>query len=203
MIAVLDYGTGNLHSVKRALDRIEVSSFVASTAGDIERADKLILPGIGHFGTAMSSLAATGLRDVLDEAVLTKRKPVLGICLGMELMAKTSAEGGGEGLGWLNAEAVKFEFADRGRYKRPHMGWNHLEIRKESEILQGIDACDEFYFAHSFHLRVREPSDTICETEYEVRFPSAVERGNIFGVQFHPEKSHDAGRRLLLNFVEI
>jgi glutamine amidotransferase len=151
----------------------------------------------------MSKLKALALADVLNEEVLTKQKPVLGICLGMELMAKSSEEGNANGLGWLDARAVRFDVADSDSYKIPHMGWNEISIKKSSRLMEGIDDTAEFYFAHSYHLMLDDPTDLLAETEYGSRFPSAIERENIFGVQFHPEKSHDIGARLLKNFVEM
>jgi len=178
-------------------------SMVSSRAADIESADKIILPGVGHFGRAMSSLRQSGLLDELNEAVLARQKPVLGICLGLELMAETSEEGNAAGLGWLRARTIRFRIEDTERHKVPHMGWNQVRIRKSSELLRGVGEGTEFYFAHSYHLALDDDDDLLCETEYEITFPSSIERGNIFGVQYHPEKSHDAGAQLLKNFVEL
>jgi len=202
-LVILDYGTGNLSSIKRCLDRMGARSAVSSRAGAIASADKIILPGVGHFGRAMSSLRESGLLDELNEAVLVKRKPVLGICLGMELMAESSEEGNAEGLGWLKARTIKFRIEDTARHKVPHMGWNGINVRKPSELLRDVDADAEFYFAHSYHLELEEEADLLTETEYERSFPSSIESENIFGVQYHPEKSHDAGARLLKNFVDL
>ena len=202
-LVILDYGTGNLSSIKRCLDRIGARSAVSSRAGAIASADKIILPGVGHFGRAMSSLRESGLLDELNEAVLVKRKPVLGICLGMELMAESSEEGNAEGLGWLKARTIKFRIKDTARHKVPHMGWNGIDVRKPSELLRDVDVDAEFYFAHSYHLELEDEADLLTETEYERRFPSNIERENIFGVQYHPEKSHDTGARLLKNFVDL
>lgn len=203
MIMILDYGTGNLNSVKRMLNRIGAWSEASSSPEDIARADKIIMPGVGHFGRAMANLRERGLLDRLNEAVLSKRKPILGICLGMELMAKTSEEGNAAGLGWLDAETVRFDFAPGTRNKIPHMGWNQMAVTKDSRLMAGVDGTAEFYFAHSYRLRLNDPSDMLSETEYGVSFPSAIEKNNIFGVQYHPEKSHDAGARILKNFVEM
>lgn len=200
---IVDYGTGNLNSIRRTLDRMGIGCVISSSASDIVDASKIILPGVGHFGTAMSKLNSLDLADVLNDEVLVKQKPVLGICLGMEIMAKTSEEGNANGLGWLDARAVRFDIDDSDRYKIPHMGWNEISIRKSSRLMEGIDQGAEFYFAHSYHLTLEHAEEALAETEYETRFPSAIERGNIFGVQFHPEKSHDAGARLLKNFVEM
>ena len=202
-IVIVDYGTGNLNSIRRTLDRVGVKAVASADAGGIGRADKLILPGVGHFGNAMLRLAELGLVDALNEAVLSKRKPVLGICLGMELMARSSEEGDATGLGWIDARAVRLKVPDDSRYKVPHMGWNRVHSKKASALTDGIDESSEFYFAHSYHLELNDPSDLLTETTYAVGFPSAIERDNIFGVQFHPEKSHDAGARLLKNFADI
>ena len=180
-----------------------VRCVVGSQARDLTDADKIILPGVGHFGSAMSHLSASGLRDVLDEIVLAKQKPVLGICLGMELMAKRSEEGDSEGLGWLDAEAVRFRVSDKNRYKVPHMGWNTAPANRESILLKGIGRDAEFYFAHSYYLDVADRDCVVSETDYESRFVSMIERENLFGVQYHPEKSHEAGDLVLKNFVEI
>jgi len=202
-IVIVSYGTGNLNSVRRALDRIGADSICSSDADDIANAGKIILPGVGHFQTAMENLERLGLIDALHEAVLVKGIPILGICLGMELMARTSEEGNSPGLGWLEAEAVRFDFSNAERFKVPHMGWNQISIKKESRLMSGVDESSEFYFAHSYHLTLDDRSDLLNETDYGIAFPSAVEKNNIFGVQYHPEKSHEAGARILKNFVEI
>ncbi|MEP6705826.1 MAG: imidazole glycerol phosphate synthase subunit HisH, partial [Acidobacteriota bacterium] len=180
-----------------------IEGTVSSSPDDILAAHKIILPGVGHFGTAMSNLMELDLIDVLNEAVLVKAKPILGICLGMELMAKSSEEGGARGLGWLDARNVRLNIPNDDRHKIPHMGWNQIEKRKSSRLLNGIEPSSEFYFAHSYHLELDDPSDLLTETPYGSGFPSAIEKGNIFGVQFHPEKSHDVGARLLKNFIEL
>ena len=178
---------------------MSVTSETASAAEEIRAADKIILPGVGHFGNAMQNLTNSGLIDILNQVVLEKRTPILGICLGMELMAKRSEEGNVPGLGWLDAEAVRFDIDE----KVPHMGWNQISGKKVSRLMDGIEEDSEFYFAHSYHLRLNDPLDELTETHYGTAFPSAIESENIFGVQFHPEKSHDAGARLLKNFADI
>ena len=202
-VTIVDYGTGNLNSVKRSLDLLGVSSIVSSDPSDISRAEKIILPGVGHFGKAMSNLRRLNLLDPLNQAVLVDRKPILGICLGMELMAEKSEEGNANGLGWFQADIIQFNVSDKRRYKVPHMGWNKIFIKKNSLLMRNVPEFSEFYFVHSFHLKIRNQSDILNETEYEVKFPSAIEKGNIFGVQYHPEKSHDAGLQLLKNFIEM
>lgn len=202
-MVIVDYGTGNLNSVKRALDRIGAKSIISSYQEDIINADKIIFPGVGHFGKAMSSLTDLDLVDTLHEAVRVRQKPILGICLGMQLMTKRGEEGNSLGLGWLDAETIQFSISAAKKYKIPHMGWNQIHITKNSLLMSGIDELSEFYFAHSYRLKINDRSDLLTETRYESTFPSAIEKDNIFGVQFHPEKSHDAGARVLKNFIEM
>ena len=202
-VVIVDYRTGNVNSIKRTLDRIGSRSIVSSHLEDVTKADKIILPGVGHFAKAMANLKELGLVDALNEAVLIKRKPVLGICLGMELMAITSEEGDTPGLQWLDAEAVRFRISVGARHKVPHMGWNRIQIKKASALMKGVEDLSEFYFAHSYHLKINDRSDLLNETEYGISFPSAVERNNIFGVQYHPEKSHHTGVRVLKNFIDM
>ena len=202
-VVIVDYGTGNLNSIMRRLDRMGVNAVISSIAADIARSDKLILPGVGHFSRAMDSLKRRDLIDPLNEAVLVKRKPVLGICLGMELMARASEEGNTRGFGWFDADVVRFGVANKLKYKIPHIGWNRIRIRKESALMKGVEDLSEFYFVHSYYLKLKNAGDMLNETVYEFPYPSAIEKENIFGVQYHPEKSRDAGARLLKNFVEL
>jgi glutamine amidotransferase len=192
-----------LNSIKRTLDRIGGWSIISSQLKDISAADKIILPGVGHFAKAMANLTELGLLDALNEAVLIKRKPVLGICLGMELMALTSEEGNTRGLQWLDAGAVRFKISASARHKVPHMGWNRIQIAKASPLMKSVEDQAEFYFAHSYYLTINDQSDLLNETEYGISFPSAIERNNIFGVQYHPEKSHRAGVQVLKNFIDM
>jgi glutamine amidotransferase len=202
-LVIVNYGTANLYSVKKSLDRMRVSSIISSDPKDIINTEKIILPGVGHFGKAMSNLKELNLLDTLHEAVLVKQKPILGICLGMELMAKESEEGNVEGLGWLDAEIIRFNVSDKLKYKIPHICWNQVYIKKNSPLMNNISDSSEFYFVHSYHLKINTQSDILSETQYDYFFPSAIEKDNIFGVQYHPEKSHDAGAQLLKNFIEL
>ncbi len=194
---------GNLHSIQRKLQRLKIESIVTSDVSEIKVADKIILPGVGHFQMAMDNIKKLGLLDILNEVVLIKQKPILGICLGMQLMANRSEEGNADGLGWVDAEVVKFKVKDSFNYKVPHMGWNQVTISKPSNLMKGISNGAEFYFVHSYHLVANERADILNETEYEQKFTSAVEKNNIFGVQYHPEKSHDIGELLLKNFIDL
>lgn len=203
-VVIVDYGTGNLSSVRRGLARVGAGCRVSSLAADIESGDKFILAGVGHFEAAIVALRKPGLIDALEKAVLIDKKPVLGICLGMELMAKISEEGTTPGLGWLDAEVVRFKVSDGLKYKVPHIGWSRVAPkRKNSALMKNVPDSTEFYFLHSYYLNLANESDLSIEAVYEKAFPAAVEKDNIFGVQFHPEKSHQAGLQLLKNFVEL
>lgn len=201
MIAIIDYGMGNLGSVKRKLDRIGVQSVITADADQIRHSEKLILPGVGHFGNAMQEIQSRGLLYVLNHEVLNKKKPILGICLGMQLMASHSEEGDVGGFGWFDAGVVRFKVEDKLRYKVPQMGWNQVTLEKPSRLFDGIDLQQGFYFVHSYHVQCNQQSDVLNKTVYGYPFVSAIQKDNIFGVQYHPEKSHEAGERLLRNFV--
>lgn len=202
-LVIVNYGMGNLNSVKRAMSRLRVDSVISSKPEDIAASDKIILPGVGHFGKAMANLKELGLVDVLNEAALVEKKPILGICLGMQLLAEKSEEGDSTGLGWISGEIVKFQVSDNLKYKVPHMGWNQVDIKRESLLMKDLPEPKEFYFVHSYHFKTENKSVVLNETDYDYNFVSAVEKDNIFGVQYHPEKSHDTGVKLLKNFIEL
>ncbi|NQY10069.1 MAG: imidazole glycerol phosphate synthase subunit HisH [Flavobacteriales bacterium] len=202
-ILIVDYEMGNLNSVRKKFSRLKANPIISSDPKDILNADKIILPGVGHFQKAMENLKKLNLLDVLQEAITVKQKPILGICLGMQLMTKHSEEGNVDGLGWFDAEVIKFKVQDNLKFKIPHMGWNQIQISKESSLMKNIPAATEFYFVHSYHVKANEQNDVLNETEYESTFPSAIEKNNIFGVQYHPEKSHDLGKQLLQNFIDL
>jgi len=201
-VAILDYGMGNLHSVKRKLERFGVRPQLTTDPDELLRADRLVLPGVGHFGKAMEHLVTMGMVPALHEAVTVRKTPILGICLGMQLFARRSEEGGAEGLGLIDADVVRLAI-NSSRLKVPHMGWNSVCAARASPLLEGVTRETEFYFMHAYHLVCRDSGDVLCETDYGCRFTSVVERGNLYGVQFHPEKSHEAGEVLLRNFLYI
>lgn len=202
-ILIVDFGMGNLNSVRKKLSQSNCSPLVSSDPKAVAGADKLILPGVGHFQQAMENLGKLNLLDALNEAVLARKRPILGICLGMQLMAAHSEEGDARGLGWVDGNVVRFKPKDTLAFKVPHVGWNQVSLVKESALMRGIPESSEFYFVHGYYLKAKSAADILNETEYEERFTSAIEKDNIYGVQYHPEKSHDVGETLLKNFVNI
>lgn len=202
-IVIVDYSMGNLNSVLKKLIQLNADAVISADPKVISQADKLILPGVGHFEKAVEIMHQKGLWEVLNQAVLIDKKPILGICLGMQLMAKSSEEGQAQGFGWVDATVNRFQVKDALKFKIPHMGWNQIKIKKESQLMIGLTDESEFYFVHSFHVRTNDSSIVLNETEYEASFVSAFEKENIYGVQFHPEKSHDSGKLLLQNFLKI
>lgn len=202
MITIIDYKTGNLGSIQNILRRIGEPSIITSDKSVISDAKKLILPGVGSFDTGMRNLLDLDLIDTINYKVLNEKVPVLGICLGMQLISLKSEEGSLHGLGWINAETKRFIFNNTFEFKIPHMGWNYLSVKKKSPLLHDIYPDPRFYFVHSYFFEANDSCDILSSTTYESEFTSAVEKGNILGVQFHPEKSHKYGMRLLKNFVD-
>jgi glutamine amidotransferase len=198
MVVIVDYGLGNLGSIENMLKKINVKCKISGETDDIYAAEKLILPGVGSFDDGMKNLNDKGLKEVLNKKVIEERTPILGICLGMQLMTNGSQEGVLPGLGWIDAESLKFSFSDR-TLKIPHMGWNLTHAAKDNTLFGNYDE-ERFYFVHSYYVKLNEANDELAYTEYGVRFTSSFQRDNIYGVQFHPEKSHKFGMSLLRNF---
>jgi glutamine amidotransferase len=202
MITIIDYKTGNLGSIQNILKKIGESSIITSESDVISEATKIILPGVGSFDTGMRNLTELNLTAILSRKVLTEKIPILGICLGMQLLSEKSEEGILPGLGWIKGDVKRFVFNKTNEYKIPHMGWNFVKIRKESRLFSEMFDDPRFYFVHSYYLNPDNAQDILTSTEYGLEFVSAVEKDNILGVQFHPEKSHKFGLKLLRNFVE-
>jgi glutamine amidotransferase len=203
MILIVDYNVGNVASIANMLRKVGAEARVAGTAADILAAEKLILPGVGSFDNGMIQLRSRQLIDPLNEMVVNRNTPILGICLGLQLFGRRSAEGREEGLGWLDAESVRFQFSSESRnLKVPHMGWNTVQVPEMQTSRTLVPENARFYFVHGYHLACRSDSDVAGRTHYGYDFVSAVQRGNISGVQFHPEKSHRFGMELLRRFAE-
>jgi imidazole glycerol-phosphate synthase subunit HisH len=202
LITVVDYGLGNIQAFVDIYKRLNIPVSVAQTADALETADRVILPGVGAFDWAMARLNESGMREMLDNLVVVKRRPVLGVCVGMQMMADRSDEGALPGLGWVPGEVKRFEH-DRFTTKThlPHMGWNDVTPKTEGRLFRNVEA-PVFYFLHSYYFSARNPNSVIATTDYGGEFVSAVNIDNVFGTQFHPEKSHSWGVNLLRNFAE-
>jgi glutamine amidotransferase len=199
-IVIIDYGMGNIRSVMNKIHRSGHEAIVSFEHDIIKNADKIILPGVGHFSNGMKRLQERNIIDILNEKVLNDKVPVLGICLGMQLLTGFSEEGNTRGLGWLDAETVKFDLNDI-KHKVPHMGWNSIVQKKESPLLKDIPDNRYYYFVHSYHVKCNNSDDVLTTSFYGYEFVSSVQKDNIFGTQFHPEKSHEWGEKLLNNFL--
>lgn len=201
-IVIIDYGMGNLRSVQKKFDRLNAPVRLSADPAVIAQADKLVLPGVGHFASGMRRLKESGIEEVLSRKVLIERTPILGICLGMQLMARWSEEGDTGGLGWFDADVVRFTVSNRLTYKVPHMGWNTAEPARPSGLFGQVPPKALFYFVHSYHMVCRQPQDVLAMTTYDYPFVSVIQKGHIYGTQFHPEKSHDWGEQLIANFIK-
>ena len=202
MIAIVDYGIGNLNSIRNMLNKIGVACTITSSPQEIRQARQLIMPGIGAFDAGMSRLIASGLIPTLNEKVMRDRTPVLGICLGMQLMTRGSDEGSLPGLGWIPATTRRFDRAADPTLKVPHMGWNVARPAKASALLEQCPEEPRFYFTHSYYVACENPQDQLFRVRHgSTVFDAGFERGNLMGVQFHPEKSHRFGMWFLKNFA--
>lgn len=204
MISIVDIGLCNVGSVRNMLRRIGVLAEITASPKDLAASQGIILPGVGHFAEAMKRMRQTGFDEAVSEAALDQRKPILGICLGMQLLGETSEEGDSRGLGLLPATFVKFDPADMdGRLPVPHMGWNTVQLQKANPLFGQMAEGSRFYFVHSYYAVTRDPGIDLAKTRYGLDFVSAYARDNIMGVQFHPEKSHKFGMKLLQNFAAL
>jgi imidazole glycerol-phosphate synthase subunit HisH len=202
-IVIVDYRMGNPGSIRSMLSYMGFPSLVTSSDRDIGNADKIVLPGVGAFDSAMRNIQELGLFQALNKRALIDKIPVLGICLGMQILTQRSEEGSMPGFGWIPGKVVRFRF-DNGteRLKIPHMGWNFVSPIKSSPLFANMPQEMRFYFVHSYHVVCDNEGDVLCATHYGFDFCSGIEHGNIFGTQFHPEKSHRYGMQLLENFVK-
>jgi glutamine amidotransferase len=200
-IVIIDYNAGNVGSILNMLKRLGVNAELTNDHSKIMNANKLILPGVGHFDYGMKELKKTAVIPILTEAVLNQKTPILGICLGTQLFTEYSEEGEEKGLGWFKASTKRFRFGEGENKKLPHMGWADVCLEKKSKIFNNMYDNPRFYFVHTFHMLSENTEDVLMSAEYGYRFSAGLERDNIIGVQFHPEKSHKYGMKLLENFV--
>ena len=204
MIAIVNYSSGNIQAIGNIYHRLNIPYIVVSRPEELQKATKIILPGVGAFDQAINELNNSGLRQALDDHVLQKKKSFLGICVGMQLLAQTSEEGTLRGLGWIAGSVKKFDHASFHQATHlPHMGWNNVEPTKSNKLFHDVDLSSGYYFLHSYYFSCDRPDDVLAVTNYGGPYASAVNSGNIYGVQFHPEKSHQAGIQLLKNFASL
>lgn len=203
MIGIVDYGVGNVNAFLNIYKRANIESQIVSSSEDVRKCSRLILPGVGHFEHAMNALLKSGLKESLEEMVIHNQTPVLGICVGMQMMARFSEEGNVEGLGWLDADVKKFDITKiENKPFLPHMGWNDVDVLKKNDLID-ITKKHLFYFLHSYYIKCDDLKDVVSTSNYGGEFASIVNKGNIYGIQCHPEKSHSDGIDVLYNFAKI
>lgn len=203
MIAIIDYGSGNLAAIANIYKQLKVPHLITSDAEEIKKADRYILPGVGAFDATMKYLKESGLVELLNEQVLEKKKKVLGICVGMQILGESSDEGVLSGLGWIRGQVRKIDVSRITSGPRlPHMGWNSVTLTQPSKLFDSVDLDRGFYFLHSYYFDAAESEDVTATVQYGNQLPCAVAHGNVFGMQFHPEKSHSNGITVFRNFAE-
>jgi imidazole glycerol-phosphate synthase subunit HisH len=203
MITIIDYGMGNLGSVLNMLKKVGAQAKITNEPEEILMAEKLILPGVGSYDAAMNRINESGISEVLNKLVLNKRVPILGICLGMQLLMEGSEEGKLDGFGWIKGKAWHFKGRIPSSHKVPHMGWNDITITNQNSLTKGFNGEIRFYFVHSYYVKVDNPAHSMMNCSYGLEFDAAVHKNNIYGAQFHPEKSHKFGLQFLRNFAEV
>ena len=203
MIGIIDYGVGNIKAFVNIYKNFDMSHKIVRSKDDFEDLTKLILPGVGSFDHAIRSLQKSGMREKLDELVLDKKLPIIGICVGMQMLAKSSNEGKLNGLGWIDGKVKQFDKSKLVNTPLPHMGWNSLNIKGSQQIVSNLDSDPRFYFLHSYYFECKDKEDVVATVTYGEEFECIVNRENIYGIQCHPEKSHHNGIQLLKNFGEL
>lgn len=205
MIAIINYGSGNVRAIGNIYDRINIPYRIVTSVTEIDSdINKIILPGVGAFDETMTMLNKSGFRELLDELVLVKKYPVLGICVGMQILSNSSDEGNLPGLGWIEGKVKMFDKdLIKHKPKLPHLGWNSVEIKKDSPLMQNVDTEEGFYFIHTYYFECTNKEDELTTTYYSNNFASSVNKENIYGTQFHPEKSHSNGVLVLKNFANL
>ncbi len=202
MIKIIDYGVGNIKAFVNLYKRLGIEIEIASNEKSLSNASKLILPGVGHFDYAMDKFSESGMMNTVNNLVVNEKVPVLGICVGMQIMARSSDEGSKKGLGWINANVKKID-TNKNNLRLPHMGWNNIIINKNDSILKNLDNDSRFYFLHSYFFNCKNEQNIIAFSNYGLNFPSIIRQDNIIGIQCHPEKSHEFGEQILKNFFDL
>jgi glutamine amidotransferase len=200
-VGVVQYGNGNVHAVMRALMRCSIEPVLIDSPSKVEQCDKLVFPGVGHFANAMEALVSRDWIPALQKFAIEDKKPFLGICLGMQLLSEGSEEGNVTGLGWIQGKVIKMKKGNSD-IKIPHMGWNQL-LKRNGAIVQDVTQDDFFYFTHSYHWSDAATEEILCTTMYGSEIITGVKKGNIWGVQFHPEKSYESGKKVIQSFLQI
>ncbi len=200
MISIINYGLGNIRAFENIFNLLNLPFSVASSKIDLEKAEKIILPGVGSFDHAMKLLNKSGMREILERKVLDQKIPILGICVGMQILGLSSEEGSSNGLGFIDGEVKKFPSSDLNNLPLPHMGWNNINFDKNIDIFYEVKRNPYFYFLHSYYFECKKADNIISYADYGKEFVCAVKKGNVYGVQFHPEKSHENGIKVLRNF---
>ncbi len=203
MIGIIDYGVGNIKAFANIYKNLNIPFKIVKDISEFENITKLILPGVGSFDHAMISLQNSGMKEKLDELVLEKKIPVIGICVGMQMLAKSSEEGTLNGLGWIDGIVKKFDKSKIKNAPLPHMGWNNLKIEKKNKIFDNLEENPRYYFLHSYYFECENKEDVIATATYGEKFDCMINHKNIYGIQCHPEKSHHNGMQLLKNFGEL
>lgn len=202
MIALINYGSGNIHAIGNIYKRLNIPFEITADFKELKKADKLILPGVGDFDETMKLFHKSGLKSVMDEMVLEEKKPIMGVCVGMQVMGLSSEEGNQEGLGWIKGEIKKIDISNLTHKPHlPHMGWNTIKPQKESPLLLKLNSEKGFYFLHSYYFSCHDVNDVLATSKYGVEFASAINHKNVYGCQFHPEKSHQNGIEIFKNFA--
>ena len=201
MIVIVNYGVGNLTSIQNMIKKGGVTALISGRKEEIEAADKIVLPGMGHFDNCMEKFNGSGVRPILEKRILEDKIPVLGICVGLQMLMETSQEGVLPGLGWIKGHTVRFDSSRMHETQKiPNMGWLETKVTKHSLLMESLERA-RFYFAHSYHVKVANLEDQLLGAHYGYDFTAGIEFGNICGVQFHPEKSHKFGLKLMSNFI--
>ena len=206
MITIVDYGLGNIKAFANVYKRLNIPACYASSTEQLKQASKIILPGVGAFDHAMQKLNSSGLRECLDNLVLEKKVPVIGICVGMQMMANDSEEGTSKGLGWIDGTVKRFSYPNEEVAKKhplPHMGWNNIHPVKASALVANLDEYKRFYFLHSYYFQCANSADIVATANYGFDYSCIINHDNVYGIQCHPEKSHHNGVALLKNFAEL